>query len=155
LLFFLTLAASSLAAHEGEKTRVILSLSADGSFILDVANDPMWLLLRLETFAGGSVPANLSAAERDARLAQLTSVFADRIVLFVDSHEVRASASSMCARNRLASRPGVVSSDRHDAARCDAAALAVRLGRRSLSARDPQPMDRRRSNGSRAPTGAT
>jgi hypothetical protein len=78
-------------AHEAERTRVTLTLSADGSFVLDVANDPMWLLLRLETFAGGNAPANLSAADRDARLAQLTSVFADRIVLFVDSHEVRAS----------------------------------------------------------------
>jgi hydrogenase/urease accessory protein HupE len=66
-------------------------LSADGSFVLDVANDPMWLLLRLETFAGGSVPPNMTPEQRDARLAQLTSVFADRLVLFVDAHEVRAS----------------------------------------------------------------
>ena len=62
--------------------------------MLDVANDPMWLLLRLETFAGGSVPPNVSAAQRDARLAQLTAVFADRLVLFVDAHEVRASTVS-------------------------------------------------------------
>jgi HupE / UreJ protein len=81
----------ALNAHESEKTRVTLTLAADGSFVLDVANDPMWLLLRLETFAGGSVPANMPAADRDARLAQLTSVFADRIVLFVDTHEVRAT----------------------------------------------------------------
>jgi len=52
----------------------------------------MWLLLRLETFAGGHAPANMSAADRNARLAQLTQVFADRIVLFVDAHEVRASS---------------------------------------------------------------
>lgn len=89
LLVFLS--AISLAAHEAERTKVTLTLAADGAFILDVANDPMWLLLRLETFAGGAVPANVSPAERDARLAQLTSVFADRIVLFVDAHEVRAS----------------------------------------------------------------
>ena len=67
-------------------------LAADGRFTLDVANDPNWLLLRLETFAGGSVPANVTAVERDRRLAQLTEVFADRIVLFVDSHEVRATS---------------------------------------------------------------
>jgi hypothetical protein len=79
------------AAHEPERTRVTLTLAADGSFVLEVANDPAWLLLRLETFAGGSVPGNLSAAARDARLAQLTGVFADRIVLFVDAHEVRAT----------------------------------------------------------------
>jgi hypothetical protein len=87
----LALSATGLHAHEAERTKVTLQLSADGSFVLDVANDPMWLLLRLETFAGGSVPANISPAQRDARLAQLTSVFADRIVLFVDAREVRAS----------------------------------------------------------------
>jgi hypothetical protein len=77
--------------HEAERTKVTLTLSADGTFVLDVANDPMWLLMRLETFAGGAVPANVTPSQRDARLAQLTSVFADRIVLFVDAEEVRAS----------------------------------------------------------------
>ena len=82
---------ASLVAHEAERTRITLVLQSNGTFTLEVANDPNWLLLRLETFAGGSVPANLSVADRDARLAQLTSVFADRIVLFVDAHEVRAT----------------------------------------------------------------
>ena len=86
----LLLIATAASAHESERTKVTLTLSADGTFTLDVANDPMWLLLRLETFAGGAVPANLSPAQRDARLAQLTTVFADRVVLFVDAHEVRA-----------------------------------------------------------------
>ena len=85
------LQSSSVASHEAERTRVTLTLAADGRFDLDVANDPMWLLLRLETFAGGTVPANLTPAQRDARLAQLTGVFGDRIVLFVDAHEVRAT----------------------------------------------------------------
>jgi hypothetical protein len=78
--------------HEAERTKVTLALSADGTFVLDVANDPMWLLMRLETFAGGSVPANVTPAQRDTRLAELTSVFADRIVLFVDAQEVRATS---------------------------------------------------------------
>ena len=80
------------SAHEAERTRVTLTLQSNGQFILEVANDPTWLLLRLETFAGGSVPPNLTPAQRDARLAQLTDVLADRIVLFVDAAEVRASA---------------------------------------------------------------
>jgi hydrogenase/urease accessory protein HupE len=80
------------SAHEAERTRVTLTLQTDGQFVLEVANDPTWLLLRLETFAGGSVPPNLTPAQRDARLAQLTDVLADRIVLFVDAAEVRASA---------------------------------------------------------------
>ena len=83
---------TSLLAHEAERTKVTLALASDGSFTLDVANDPMWLLLRLETFAGGQVPANLTPEQRDARLEELVSVFADRVVLFVDAHEVRASA---------------------------------------------------------------
>lgn len=89
-LIALLLLATPAAGHESERTKVTLQLAADGSFTLDVANDPMWLLLRLETFAGGSVPPHVTAAQRDARLAQLTPVFADRIVLFVDAHEVRA-----------------------------------------------------------------
>jgi hypothetical protein len=83
---------SPLAAHELERTRVVLSLQHDGRFVLDVANDPNWLLLRLETFAGGTIPANITPEQRDQRLAQLAAVFADRLVLFVDAHEVRAEA---------------------------------------------------------------
>lgn len=79
-------------AHEVERTRVVLTFTGDGRFVLEVANDPLWMLMRLETFAGGTVPANPTPAQRDARLAQLTAVFADRIVLFVDGREVRAEA---------------------------------------------------------------
>jgi hypothetical protein len=82
----------SARSHEAERTRVSIVFSADGRFVVEVANDPMWLLLRLETFAGGLVPAGLTATARDARLAQLGAVFADRIVLFVDGHEVRADS---------------------------------------------------------------
>src|SRR5688572_19980512 len=83
------LSVAIVTGHESERTRVVLSLQHDGRFTLEVANDPAWLLLRLETFAGGNVPPNITPAQRDARLAQLTGVFADRIVLFVDAHEVR------------------------------------------------------------------
>ncbi|MDP2053647.1 MAG: HupE/UreJ family protein [Acidobacteriota bacterium] len=82
----------ALRAHEAERTRVLLTFTGDERFVLEVANDPLWMLLRLETFAGGTVPPNPTAAQRDARLAQLTAVFADRIVLFVDGHEVRAES---------------------------------------------------------------
>ncbi len=78
------------AAHEAERTRVSIKFSTDGQFVLDVANDPLWMLLRLETFAGGRVPAGFTPEQRDTRLVQLGPVFADRIVLFVDGHEVRA-----------------------------------------------------------------
>ena len=79
-------------AHEAERTRIVLSFTGDGRFVLEVANDPLWMLMRLETFAGGTVPANPTATQRDTRLAQLGDVFADRMVLWVDGHEVRAES---------------------------------------------------------------
>ena len=84
--------ATAATAHEAERTRVVLTFTGDERFVLEVANDPLWMLMRLETFAGGTVPANPAPAQRDARLAELGSVFADRIVLFVDGHEVRAES---------------------------------------------------------------
>src|SRR5437867_6186264 len=58
-------------AHDLERTQVLLSVARDGSFVLDVANDPSWLKLRLERFPGS---------------------FADRVVLWVDGHEVRPTS---------------------------------------------------------------
>src|SRR5262245_10905443 len=60
-----------VGAHDLERTQVLLTFARDGSFVLDVANDPSWLKLRLESFPGN---------------------FADRIVLWVDGHEVRPAS---------------------------------------------------------------
>lgn len=89
-MFLAAASTRSPIAHELERTKVTLALKADGSFVLEVENDPNWLLLRLETFAGGTVPPHITPEQRDQRLAELAGVFADRIVLFVDAHEVRA-----------------------------------------------------------------
>lgn len=62
---------ASLAAHDLERTSVVLTFESDGSFVLDVANDPNWLKLRLESFPGP---------------------FADRIVMWVDGREVRPAS---------------------------------------------------------------
>ena len=64
----LLLAPNLAEAHDLEKTQVALAFQTDGSFVLDVANDPLWLKLRL-----ASVPGP----------------FPDRIVLWVDGREVR------------------------------------------------------------------
>jgi hypothetical protein len=86
-------------AHDLERTRVSLVFQADGAFALDIANDPEWLLLRLEPFLEDypDIPARgesepLSPAARDARLAVLAPVMRDRIVLFVDGREIRPPA---------------------------------------------------------------
>lgn len=98
-LALIVLLTGAMHAHEPERTTVTLTLAADGHFDLVVTNDAAFLLLRLETFAGGSVPANVTPEQREARLAQLTAVFADRIVLFVDQHEVRATSVAFVAPN--------------------------------------------------------
>lgn len=89
-----SIAAAQPTAHEAERTRVSITFSADGRFLVEVANDPTWLLLRLETFARSGSTETLTPGARDARLAQLAPVFADRIVLFVDGHEVRAESAT-------------------------------------------------------------
>ena len=43
-----------MSAHDLENTSVLLAFERDGSFVLDVANDPSWLKLRLERFPGAS-----------------------------------------------------------------------------------------------------
>jgi hypothetical protein len=55
-------------AHDLEKTQVSIVFARDGSFIVDVKNDPAWLKLRLESIPGP---------------------FADRIVMWVDGREIR------------------------------------------------------------------
>ena len=87
------------SAHDLERTRVHLTFAADGSFTLDLANDPEWLLLRLEPFLADypDLPVRpegtrLPPADRDARLAVLAPVMVDRIVLYVDGREVRPSS---------------------------------------------------------------
>jgi len=100
LIVVLALAAAAvpLAAHDLERTMVSLTFARDGSFVLDVANDPNWLVLRLESFLetapgptgpGPRTTPILAAGDRDARLRALAPVFIDRIVLFVDGREVR------------------------------------------------------------------
>lgn len=82
-----------LLAHDLERTQVAIAFDERGSFVLDISNDPVWLLLRLESFAGGRVPPDLTAARRDNRLRELSNVFVDRVVLFVDGREIRPAAA--------------------------------------------------------------
>ncbi len=68
-------------AHDLERTQVLLTFASDGSFVLDVANDPAWLAQRLESIPGP---------------------FADRIVLWVDGREVRPESVEVIADGALA-----------------------------------------------------
>jgi hypothetical protein len=59
---------AAVSAHDLEKTQVSIAFARDGSFVADVANDPAWLTLRLESIPGP---------------------FADRVVFWVDGREIR------------------------------------------------------------------
>jgi hypothetical protein len=80
-------------AHDLERTTAHLTLTADGRFALRLAHDPSWLVLRLEGFTGA--PGTASASDpvaRDARLREWAPLMIDRVVLFVDGHEVRPTS---------------------------------------------------------------
>lgn len=68
--------AATVSAHDFERTQVALTLSRDGSFVLDVTNDSAWLTHRLIPFGGP---------------------FADRVVLFVDGREIRPESTALIA----------------------------------------------------------
>jgi hypothetical protein len=74
----------ALHAHDLEKTQVSITFARDGSFVADVANDPAWLKLRLESIPGP---------------------FADRVVFWVDGREIRPESVELlggqAAINRL------------------------------------------------------
>jgi len=68
---FVACASVVLWAHDVERTQVTLTFARNGSFVLDVANDPDWLKLRLERFPGP---------------------FSDRVVMWVDGREIRPTS---------------------------------------------------------------
>jgi hypothetical protein len=88
----IAVAVAPLAAHDLERTQVVLSVAPDRSFVLEIRNDPAWLLMRMESFAGGTIPADLTPAARDARLRDLANIFVDRVVLFVPGREIRPAS---------------------------------------------------------------
>jgi hydrogenase/urease accessory protein HupE len=92
-LAFAIMAVVGTHAHDLERTTVHLTVAADGSFTLRLAHDPSWLLLRMETFAGGTATSTADVAARDARLRVLAPQVIDRVVLFVDGHEIRPTTA--------------------------------------------------------------
>lgn len=85
--------ASAVSAHDLERTTVHLDVAADGAFSLRLAHDPAWLLLRMESFAGGTPATPTDPAGRDARLAALAPDAIDRVVLFVETVDAAGQAT--------------------------------------------------------------
>ncbi len=90
--------AGRVTAHDLERTTVHLDLAADGAFTLRLAHDPAWLLLRMESFAGGTPLDATDAAARDARLAALAADAIDRVVLFVETVDPSGQVTSLEVR---------------------------------------------------------
>ena len=84
---------ASPQAHDLERTTVHLTVAASGAFTLRLAHDPAWLLLRMGSFAGGVSTDTSDPTARDARLTTLAPQVIDRVVLFVDGHEVRPESA--------------------------------------------------------------
>jgi hypothetical protein len=82
------------SAHDLERTRVSLTFSRDGTFVLDVANDPGWLELRLERFvpAGPKRLRQGFGVQEGPALQDIGPVFIDRVVLWVDGREIRPAS---------------------------------------------------------------
>ena len=75
-----------VTAHELELTEVHITFLRDGTFRLDVLNDPDWLLMRVEPFSGLPLSGRLEPAQRDRRLVNMEATFADWVYLYFDGH---------------------------------------------------------------------
>ena len=80
LVTFGLTAGHPLAAHDTENTHVQATFS-DGTYRIDVLNDPGWLWLLLAPGAGSVVP---DFEERDRQLRGLTTRFGNEIRVFFD-----------------------------------------------------------------------
>src|SRR5262249_16540181 len=91
---FVVLMASAIPAggHDLERTSVSLTFARDGSFTLDVSNDPNWLTQRLERFSKPSGATSQTAGRPRPSVLGSQAMFIDRVVLWVDGREIRPSS---------------------------------------------------------------
>jgi hypothetical protein len=93
------------SAHDLEATRVTAVFRADGTFHIDVINNPDWLLLRLEPIAGLTSTGAVTPNQRDEQLTALAHVFAEQIVVFINGAQVPVVAEYL-APDPVAADPG-------------------------------------------------
>lgn len=80
-------------AHELELTEVHVTFESDGTFRVEVMNDPGWLLMRVEPFSGLGLSGRLDPPDRDDRLAEMEPTFAEWVHLYFDGERAPASAT--------------------------------------------------------------
>ena len=65
-----------VAAHELELTEVHVTFNNNGTYRIEVMNDPDWLLMRVEPFSGLRLSGRLDPEQRDRRLVEMETTFA-------------------------------------------------------------------------------
>ena len=80
-------------AHELELTEVHVTFSSDGTFRIEVMNDPGWLLMRVEPFSGLDLSGRLDPPARDRRLVEMEPTFAEWVHLYFDGERAATSAT--------------------------------------------------------------
>ena len=86
-------AGEAARAHELELTEVHVTFAGDGTFRIEVMNDPGWLLMRVEPFSGLGLSGRLDPPDRDRRLAEMEPTFADWVHLYFDGERAPTSAT--------------------------------------------------------------
>ena len=88
-----TTASRHLAAHELELTEVRVTFAGDGTYRIEVMNDPDWLLMRVEPFSGLELSGRLEPAQRDRRLVEMETTFAEWVHLSFDGERTDVTAT--------------------------------------------------------------
>ncbi len=83
---------SVVSAHDLERTQILVTFNSDGTYLIDVMNDPDWLLERVEPFSGLPLSGRLDAGPRDRRLVELEKTFAEKVNLYFDDQRIDISA---------------------------------------------------------------
>jgi hypothetical protein len=103
-------AVAPVEAHEIGKTQISATFRDDRTYQLDVIVDPDALLTKLEVFSGGAISPALDRMERDRRIAHLSDVFRDRLIVRFDGRVDRPAFEYVPASrlSDLAQAPSLV-----------------------------------------------
>ena len=82
-----------VAAHELELTEVHVTFNNNGTYRIEVMNDPDWLLMRVEPFSGLELSGRLDPEQRDRRLVEMETTFAEWVHLFFDGTRADIAAT--------------------------------------------------------------
>ncbi len=70
-----------------------VAFESDGTFRIEVMNDPGWLLMRVEPFSGLELSGRLDPPARDRRLAEMEPTFAEWVHLYFDGERAPTAAT--------------------------------------------------------------